>query len=292
MDLVYNVEKEMSINEILSNKLNISTRLKNKLIRNKLVFLNNSFVDTRTIAHLGDVITIVLSTPEDNSNIIPKQMDLEIIYEDSYMLVVNKPSGIAIHPSILHFDNSLANGIKYYFDTIGLNKKIRAVNRIDLNTSGLVIFAKNEYIQECLIKQMSLSTFNKTYLAIVEGHFDKESGYIDAPISRKSNSIIERCVSPSGQKAVTKYKVIKNFREYSLVQCMLETGRTHQIRVHMAYVGHPLLGDLLYNPNSNLKLINRQALHSYKVEFIHPITHKQISLQAELPNDMKKLIVI
>lgn len=289
MNIIYKVEKNMNINDILTKKLNISTRLKKKLIENKNVLLNGLFVDTRNISHVGDVLTINLSFPEDNSNIIPTQMDLDIIYEDEHLLAINKPSGIAVHPSILHYKNSLANGIKYYFDTIELKKKIRAINRIDLNTSGLVLFAKNEYIQECLIKQMNSSVFEKTYLAIVFGKLTENQGTINFPIARKSNSIIERCISESGQTAITHYKTLKEFENYSLVQCTLETGRTHQIRVHMAHIGNPLLGDTLY---SSLKqnLINRQALHSYKMNFIHPISKEKLSLEAPIPYDFKKLI--
>lgn len=289
MDLTYKVELNMNINDILTKKLNVSTRLKNKLIKSKNVLLNGTFVDTRCIAHIGDIITIDLGYPEDNSNIVPKQMDLQIVYEDEHLLAINKPSGLAVHPSILHFDDSLANGIKYYFDTIGLKKKIRAVNRIDLNTSGLVLFAKNEYVQECLIKQMNSSSFQKTYLAIVLGKFEKSKGTINAPIARKENSIIERCVSKNGQNAVTHYEVLQEFGGYSLVKCSLETGRTHQIRVHMTYIGHPLLGDSLYGI-SEQSLINRQALHSYRMSFIHPISNKKISLKAKLPKDMENLL--
>ena len=169
MNLRYVVENKMSINQILSEKFDISTRLKNKLIKNKCVLRNGVFEDTRTIADTKDIVTIVLDSPEDNSNIVPSKIDLNIVYEDEHLLVVNKPAGIAIHPSILHFDNSLSNGVRYYFDSINLKKKIRPVNRIDLNTSGLVLFAKNEYIQECLIKQMSSKLFNKNYLCLVVG---------------------------------------------------------------------------------------------------------------------------
>ena len=169
MNLIYNVKEEITINQVLSDKLNISTRLKNKLIKNRLVSLNGSFVDTRTIAYSGDVVTVILSYNEDNSNIVPKEMYLEIIYEDSHLLAINKPAGIAVHPSILHYDDSLANGIRFYFDKICLKKKIRAVNRIDLNTSGIVLFAKNEYIQECLIKQMASREFSKSYICITRG---------------------------------------------------------------------------------------------------------------------------
>ena len=290
MNLIYKVELDMNINEILTKKLNISTRLKNKLIKNKHILLNGVFVDTRNIAHVGDIIAIDLGYSEDNSNIVSKQMNLDIVYEDEYLLAINKPAGLAVHPSILHFDDSLANGVKFYFNTIGLKKKIRAVNRIDLNTSGLVLFAKNEYVQECLIKQMNSSSFKKTYLTVVFGTLKNKNGTINAPIARKENSIIERCVSKNGQTAITHYEVLQEFAEYSLVKCTLETGRTHQIRVHMSFIGHPLLGDSLYGINDQ-SLISRQALHSYKMNFIHPISNKKISLEAKPPKDIEKLII-
>lgn len=291
MNLIYKVDSNCSINEILSSKFHFSARLKNKLIKSKNILLNGTFVDTRSIVKFGDIITVVLDYEEDNSNIVPTKMKLDIVYEDDFLLAINKPSGIAVHPSMLHFDDSLSNGIKYYFDSINLHKKIRAVNRIDLNTSGLVLFAKNEYVQELLINEMKDNCFNKSYLALVSGILKEKSGIIDAPIARKQDSIIERCVSNKGQKSITNYKVIKEFGNYSLVECHLETGRTHQIRVHFAYIGHPLLGDTLYNLNKT-GLINRQALHSYKMVFIHPITNKQIYLIAEIPNDIKYLILL
>ena len=290
MNILYKIETNISINDILTKKLDVSTRLKNKLIKNNHIYLNDNFVDTREIAHAGDVLTIDLSYDEDNSNIVPTKMNLDIVYEDEHILAINKPAGIAVHPSILHFNESLANGIKYYFDKIGLKKKIRAVNRIDLNTSGLVLFAKNEYIQECLIKQMNSSTFEKTYLAVVSGHLKEKKGIIDAPIDRKKDSIIEREVSEKGQVAITHYNVLQEFENYSLVECSLETGRTHQIRVHMAYIGNPLLGDSLYG-SSNHNFINRQSLHSYKMKFIHPISKKEIYLESPIPKDIKKLII-
>lgn len=172
----------------------------------------------------------------------------------------------------------------------GLKKKIRPVNRLDLNTSGVIVFAKCEYIQESLSKQMIDNTFKKEYLCIVEGIFDKKSGTINLPIDRKEGSIIERCISKNGQHSITHYEVLKEYKEknYSLVKCILETGRTHQIRVHMSAISHPLLGDTLYGTSSDL--INRQALHSYIVSFIHPVTKKEIKFMAELPKDMRTLL--
>ncbi len=289
MILTYINKEEKEINLILKNDLQISSRLLLKLINKKNIFVNDKNINTKNIAKVNDIIKIDFNYEEDNSNIVPTKMNLNIVYEDDWLLIIDKPDGIPIHPSQLHYIDSLSNGIKYYFDTIKLKKKIRPVNRLDLNTSGLVVFAKNEYIQECLIKQMA-STFKKTYLAITQGQFQhiNISQIINAPISRKSGSIIERCINANGQTSITHYKVLENFIDYSLVECTLETGRTHQIRVHMSSIGHPLIGDTLYGKKSNL--INRQALHCNQLSFLHPITKKHLEIHSNLPNDMQILI--
>lgn len=289
MKLKYKVKTNQStINQILQNEIKISSRLLHKLITLNKIQLNSKPCNTKNMAKMGDILTINFEYEENSSNIIPTKMDLKIIYEDEWFLIVNKPSGIAIHPSILHYSASLCNGIKYYFNTIGLNKKIRPVNRLDLNTSGLVIFAKCEYIQECLISQMKEKIFKKEYLAICDGLFKEKFGTIDLPIARKENSIIERCISINGQISITHYKILKEYKNYSLVNCTLETGRTHQIRVHLSAIGHPLIGDSLYGTFSDL--IDRQALHCFKLVFLHPITKKFMDFEGELPLDFKNLL--
>lgn len=289
MELKY-IKKEndnyKTVNDVLINVFNLSNRLRTKLVNNKCVLLNGSICDTRSTIKYGNIIKINLNYEEDSSNIAPTKMNLDIVYEDEWLLVVNKPAGIAIHPSQLHYEDSLSNGIKYYFDSIGLKKKIRPVNRLDKNTSGLVIFAKCEYIQECLIKQMETKLFKKEYLALVYGKLDSKKGTINLPIARKENSIIERCIAEHGQKSITHYEVLKEFDDYSLVKCILETGRTHQIRVHMKAIVHPLLGDDLYGGQNNL--ITRQALHCSYLEFVHPISKQIITFKAEAPKDMSQ----
>lgn len=286
MEINYEIKNNtQTINSILQNELKISSRLLYKLIKLNKIELNHKPYDTRKTGNLEDTITVNFDYEEDNSNIVPTKMDLNIIFEDDWLLVVNKPAGIAIHPSVLHYSDSLCNGIRFYFDKIGLKKKIRPVNRLDLNTSGLVIFAKYEYIQECLINQMKNNQFKKEYLAVCDGIFDEKSGTINLPIARKKNSIIERCISENGQTAITHYEILKEFDNYSLVKCSLETGRTHQIRVHMSAISHPLLGDSLYGSISDL--INRQALHCYNLQFIHPVYNNDLNFFGDLPNDFK-----
>lgn len=284
-----NKDNYNTVNDVLINEFQFSSRLMSKLIKNKKIYLNNSFCDTRKCINYNDEIVVDLSGKENNSNIVATNMDLDIIYEDDWFLVVNKQPGIAVHPSSLHYSDSLSNGVKFYFDKIGLKKKIRVVNRLDYNTSGIVVFAKCEYIHEQFSKQMMQHIFQKEYLCIINGFLDNSYGIIDLPIDRKQGSIIERCIDKNGQKSITHYEVLKTFSDYSLVKCILETGRTHQIRVHFSAIGHPLLGDTLYGTASDL--MNRQALHSNKIDLIHPITKEHLSFESLLPNDMKKLVL-
>lgn len=279
--------KYKNINHILKQEFHISARLLHKLILWKHIFLNGIVSDSRNAVTIGDIVTVNLDFEEESENIVSTKMSLNIIFEDDAFLILNKPAGIAVHPSILHYKDSLSNGVKFYFESIGLKRKIRPVNRLDLNTSGLIIFAKNEYVQECLIQQMNNHLFKKEYLAVADGHFEELKGTINLRIARKENSIIERCISEEGQEAVTDYCVLDEYDNYSLVKCSLRTGRTHQIRVHMAAIGHPLTGDSMYGSSSSL--INRQALHSYKISFNHPVSHKFLEFICELPEDIKNL---
>lgn len=287
MLLKYTVKnnKYENINQILKQEFNISTRLLQKIIKERHVYLNSEIVDTRSSVYLNDIISVNLDFKEESENIISTKMELNIIYEDDCFLILNKPAGIAVHPSISHYTDSLANGVKFYFESIGLQRKIRPINRLDLNTSGIIIFAKNQYVQECLIKQMQDNTFKKYYIAFVEGTFVNKKGTINLPIARKENSIIERCIDKNGQTAITNYIVLSEYCNFSVVECHLQTGRTHQIRVHMSAIAHPLLGDTLYGNYSDL--IDRQALHSYKISFIHPITKQFMTFSCKLPDDMK-----
>ena len=290
MNLEY-VVKDLSlyktVRQVLKSEFNMSNRLITKLKFNKLILLNSAETYLDKLLSIGDVVSCSLDYEEESENIVPTKMDLNILYEDDCFLILNKPYNMPVHPSILHYDNSLSNGVKYYFDLIGLKKKIRPVNRLDRDTTGIVVFAKNEYVQECLIKQMQNKTFYKEYLAILNGVPNPSSGIIDAPIARKENSIIERCINPVGDIAVSYYKVIDvNYKnDISLVSFILKTGRTHQIRLHSKFIGHPILGDTLYGMPSTL--IKRQALHSYKIKFIHPILKKRIEIKAPIPDDMK-----
>lgn len=289
MKLAYvNSNKYSNVKEVLKARFSMSDRLLLKLKKLDKIYLNGNVTSANHSVLENDLIECYLDYEEDNSNIVPTEMSLNIIYEDEAYIVVNKPAGIPVHPSMDHYTDSLSNGIAFYFNQIGLKKKIRPVNRLDKDTSGIVIFAKNEYIQECLVRQMKSKEFIKKYIAVVNGNLDNLEGTINAPIARKEGSIIERCVSETGDIAITHYKVLKRKTDFDIVECILETGRTHQIRVHFAYLGHSLLGDTLYGTSSSL--INRQALHAYEVEFTHPLSKKKVKYVANVPEDLNKLM--
>lgn len=290
MELKFEVRNNnfFNVKEILKAHFQISDRLLTKLKKEHRIFLNDIPVYVTEKVSNGDFLRVDMNFEETSENIVPTKMDLDIIYEDEYFLIINKPANIPVHPSCNHYENSLSNGIKYYFDSINLKRKIRPINRLDKDTSGLVIFAKNEYIQESFVRQMKSNTFKKEYIALLESNLSQTSGTINAPIARKSGSIMEREISSTGETAISHFELIKNFENYSMVKYTLETGRTHQLRIHSKYIGHPILGDTLYGSKSDL--IDRQALHAYKISFIHPISKKDMQIEIDLPKDIKSLI--
>ena len=279
-----------NVKEVLKVNFEISDRLLLKLKRNNKIFLNGNICRIDERVNVGDEVSVLIDFEEDNSNIVPTKMNLDIIYEDDAYIVINKPSGIPVHPSMLHYENSLSNGLKYYFDSIFLKKKIRPVNRLDKDTSGIVIFAKNEYIQECLVKQMKSHIFKKKYWAVLDGLVKEDLGTINVPIARKAESIIEREVRDDGDGdvAISHFKVLDRLANMTVVEYTLETGRTHQLRVHSKYIGHPIIGDSLYGTESCL--ISRQALHACEVSFVHPISKEILVITSKLPLDIKNLI--
>lgn len=288
MKLSYTVKQNdsyINVLDVLKNEFLLSARLITKLKQSNNIFLNEAITYAKKLVYANDVVSVLINFVEGNSNIVATAIPLDIIYEDEYLLAINKPSNMPVHPSMLHYENTLSNAVKSYFDSLNLKRKIRIVNRLDKDTSGIVIFAKNEYIQECLIRQMKTKEFKKEYLAIVSGILQKKFDTLCFPIARKEGSIIERTVNPNGDIAITHYNVLKEQNNLSLVHVFLETGRTHQIRVHFSHINHPILGDTLYGSSSSL--INRQALHSYKITFIHPISKQVLTLESPIPNDMK-----
>lgn len=248
---------------------------------------NGVWAYTRDRVHTGDVLQTVFVEEAGSEQIVPTALPLEIIYEDEDLLVINKPADMPIHPSMGNYANSLANGVAFYYERQGQPFVFRCINRLDRDTTGLVLIAKNMLSAAILSDAMLERKIKRTYLAVVKGALPKE-GTIDLPIARKAGSVIERCVDACGERAVTHYRCVDQTPDYSLAEIWLETGRTHQIRVHMSAIGHPLPGDFLYHNDQSR--IRRQALHSWRLDFVHPITGKMMRFEQPLPEDMRQLL--
>ncbi|BAC13178.1 pseudouridine synthase [Oceanobacillus iheyensis HTE831] len=242
-----------------------------------------------------DILTVALPDEKPSDAITPEKLPLDIIYEDAYCLVVNKPAGQACLPSMNHRHNTLANGLTYYYQKNSIPSTVHIVTRLDVNTSGLVLVAKNQYVHSLFSRMQQEGNINRVYEAIVHGEVSPTSGIVDAPIARKEGSIIERTVDMrNGKYAKTNYRVLYADSIASWVEIKLETGRTHQIRVHFQYLGHSLYGDNLYGGSKDIML--RQALHCKQITMMHPIKNQPIQLEASLPEDMgillKRLMLI
>lgn len=231
--------------------------------------------------HGGQCITFALP-PEPATSVAPQPIPLKIVYEDEFAAVLDKPAGLAVHPTLNYPDHTLANGWIYHLQSQGKNGIFRPVNRIDKNTSGLVLCAQNAFAAPLLAAEAQ-----KCYLAIVQGSLPLGPGRVEAPIGRRGDSIIGRCVTPQGKYSLTEYTVLASGKTHSLLACVPRTGRTHQIRVHMAYIGHPLAGDTLYGGST--QWINRHALHCGVLRFRHPLTHQLVRVDCPLPEDMQQL---
>lgn len=314
MKLGYVVTKDDTgklLKDVLKKKLFISNILMNKLKMTNSILINNSPKFVTYTLNENDKILVDFENMNnviyfDKNNIYykdKKYLDkyerfnykLDILYEDDYLLIVNKPCNMAVHPSCSNYESTLSNAVSTYLENQDIFS-IHIVTRLDKNTSGVCIFAKNEYIQELFIRKKEKIQLQKEYLAIVNGIITKSNGIIQKNISRSPNSIILREINESGDYAKTEYflKSTNKEKNYSILKVLLHTGRTHQIRIHMASISHVILGDTLYAKKYNTpnidKYIKRQALHAYKVSFYHPITNKFVKVVADIPNDIKLLI--
>ena len=254
------------------------------------ILKNGEWSYMQTTLQAGDILTVRIQEETSSPNIPAVNLPIDIVYEDEDIIVINKAAGMPIHPSLNNYENSLANGLMWYYTQQGKPFIFRCTNRLDRDTSGLTVIAKHLISSSILSSMGARHEIKREYLAIVRGSVTPPSGTIDAPLARTGSSMIERKVDfEHGERAVTHYKVVEEKNGHSLVSLILETGRTHQIRVHMQYLGFPLVGDYLYNPD--MEYIHRQALHSWKLSFIHPITREPMEFTAELPDDMKKILL-
>ncbi|MCC0640633.1 MULTISPECIES: RluA family pseudouridine synthase [unclassified Clostridioides] len=283
----YTNEEEMTLKEVLLDKLNFSVRSLSKMKREKSVLVNGVYKKPSLKVSRGDLIEVKIE--EEKANFEPQDLNLQIIYDDFDIIMVNKPPFMVVHPTKSHYDNTIANGISYYIEKHKENVKIRFVNRLDMNTSGLVIVAKNAYAHHTLSISMSENKVEKTYITVVNGIIDEDEGTINEPIYRPEEDSIKRVIDERGQASVTHYKVVERLKNATVLEVKLETGRTHQIRVHMAHIGHGIIGDELYGYIDG-NLINRQALHAYSLEFEQPRTKEILKFKTDIPKDMQELI--
>ena len=255
----------------------------------KSILVNGVHYYMRQELSTGDYLQVRICETQNSEKIPPTKLPLDIVYEDEDLLVLNKPAGMPIHPSLNNYTNSIANALAYYFQSQGKPFIFRCCNRLDRDTSGLTIVSKHLVSGSILSDMTKYREVHREYLAIARGSVTPSEGTIQAPLGRKEGSIIERTVDwEHGEDAVTHYKVVKEANGHSLVSLRLETGRTHQIRIHMKYLGYPLIGDYLYNPD--MEYMTRQALHSHHMEFTHPITGEHMSFTAPLPEDMARVM--
>lgn len=282
--LVWSAEKESLLKETLLDEMDLSIRAVVALKKGDYIFLNGKKARVHEKTCQGDEIRVVL--PKENSEYLPQDIPLTIYYEDEDLLVVEKPEDMVVHPTRSHLYDTMLNAVLHYFRENGIESKVRFVNRLDRYTSGILIIAKNAYAHSVMTKGQSMWGLEKEYIAVVHGKLEGE-GTIDRPIA-KSEDGIRREVHPEGQNAVTHYEALSSNEEASLLKIRLETGRTHQIRVHFSSIGHPLLGDGLYGGDTGL--IGRQALHSLRLAFHSPRKAEKVEIKIKLPKDIQELL--
>ena len=248
-------------------------------------------VNTRFVPRAGQVLSVRLSDPERRSGIVPAPGPLDLVYEDEDLVVLNKAPGVPVHPGPGHFDDTICNFLLYYYDSVGIEADAHPVHRLDRGTSGLLAVAKNAHAQEVLKNQLHTAAFRREYLAVCRGAPSPAAGVVDAPLGPKPGSLVEQMVRPDGKPARTRYETLAVYGGRALLRLELDTGRTHQIRVHLAHLGHPLLGDFLYG-TEDPDLIPRPALHSWRLALRHPITGKELLFTAPVPADMAGLLKV
>jgi len=277
----------MKIVDFLINEYDFSQRLLRRLKKDNAIKLNNNLVSVRQTIISGDVLEILFE--DEEINYFPEDIKLDILYEDGDLLILNKNPFMVVHPTKTHLNKTLANGIANYFIKNNIKKRIRFVNRLDMNTSGIIIVAKNSYAHQYVQNQMENKTIVKKYIAILSNGFPYDEGIIDLPIGKFEKGDIKRKVFKGAKNSITVFKTIENFyNNGAVVEAELKTGRTHQIRVHFSHYGNALLGDELYGEKS--ELINRQALHSFYLKIKVPRKKESIEILSKLPEDMELAI--
>ena len=283
---------ENRLDKLISDSSELSRSAAAKLIERGLVTVNGKNVDKKTVLKSGEIALVEIPEPEEQ-DILPEDIPVDIVYEDADLLVVNKPKGMVVHPAAGHFSGTLVNALMYHCkDSLsGINGEIRPgiVHRIDKDTSGLLIVAKNDFAHIGLSEQIKAHSFTREYQTVVCGNI-KQDGTVNAPIGRHKLDRKKMCVTAeNSREAITHYSVLRNFAGYTHLCVRLETGRTHQIRVHLSYIGHPVAGDEVYG-NGKPKWLSGQCLHAKKIGFVHPRTGEYLEFDSDLPEYFKKFL--
>lgn len=291
---VFIENKSVRLDVYISQLAEITRSHATKLIDDGFVKLNDKVPIKSSKLQYGDKVTVILPDPVVY-DVLPQNLNLNIVYEDNDLIIVNKPKGMVVHPAAGNYENTLVNGLMYYCgdNLSGINGVIRPgiVHRIDKNTSGLLVVAKNDFSHNFLAEQIKEHSFTREYESVVYGNFKNDTGTIDAsigrhPVKRKQMSVN----GAASRSAITHYEVIERFKEFTHLRLKLETGRTHQIRVHLSYIGHPVAGDDVYGPKKVITSLNGQCLHAKKLGFIHPTTKEYIEFNSDLPNYFKEFL--
>lgn len=285
MKITYTVESENKLADILKYKMDLSSRIIRKLKKDKGVRVNDIVITFGSKLRVGDVI--VVNLPKEDNIFEPEDVPVDIRYESDHFIVINKAPFMVVHPTLGHKFGTVANALAGYMVSKGQSYKIRFANRLDRDTSGLMIVCKSGFGQKIVSDQMMDNSIVKEYDALVMGIVEDDEGTINEPIDRAYEDSVHRVVRPDGQPSVTHYKVVKRLEDMTWLRIRLETGRTHQIRVHMQHLGHSLVGDLLYGGNH--ELINRQALHACHLVFRN-VAGETVDVKADMPDDMKGLL--
>lgn len=288
-------EAGLRIDKYLSELINnMSRSFIQQIMDEGNVKVNNKIVKSNYKIRIKDSILVNIPEPEP-LRVEPENIPLDILYEDNDVIVVNKPQGMVVHPAVGNYTGTMVNALLAHCrDLSGINGVIRPgiVHRIDKDTSGVLVVAKNDYAHNSLSQQLKDHSMNRIYVALAEGSIKQQEGIVDAPLGRHPSDRLKFAVVKQGKNAVTHYKVLENFNSATLIQCKLETGRTHQIRVHMAYIGHPLLGDPLYGFKRQRFNLQGQMLHAKTLGFIHPTQNKYMEFESKLPEHFEKILNI
>lgn len=286
------LENNIRLDNYLIDKIDSSRSKIQKLIKNNSILVNNKNAKSSYLVKIGDIITIDNIKEEENSNIEPEDIKLDIVYEDEYLLVINKPSGMVVHPGCGNRNHTLVNALMHHSKLSNLdNIRPGIVHRIDAYTSGLLMVAKDDKTHRELALELKSNKAKRKYLALVHGVIVEDTATIDAPIGRDIKNRKKMCVTSANSKdAVTHIKVLERYKDTTFIECSLETGRTHQIRVHLSYINHPIVNDSVYGYKKQINPTFGQMLHAYTLGFTHPVTHKYLEFKVDPPKEFMEIL--